>query len=111
MRCWPTSTRPAGGKTRSAARLLSSLRRFYRYLLREISTAGVALFPFLLPSSLDPNSSLTVWDASSSRLTLFIMLLATAIFMPIIIIYTSIVFRVLRGKVTLQQVADSDHNY
>ena len=76
-----------------------------------ISTAGVALFPFLLPSSLDPNSSLTVWDASSSRLTLFIMLLATAIFMPIIIIYTSIVFRVLRGKVTLQQVADSDHNY
>lgn len=76
-----------------------------------ICTAAAALFPFLLPSSLDPNSSLTVWDASSSRLTLFIMLLATVIFMPVIIVYTSIVFRVLRGKVTLQQVADSDHKY
>ena len=35
-----------------------------------IATAGVSLFPFLLPSSLDPNASLTVWDASSSQLTL-----------------------------------------
>lgn len=76
-----------------------------------IGTAGVALFPFLLPSSLDPNASLTIWDASSSRLTLFIMLLAVLIFMPLIIFYTSVVFRILRGKVTLQQIADSDHNY
>lgn len=35
-----------------------------------IATAGVALFPFLMPSSSDPNESLTVWDASSSQLTL-----------------------------------------
>ncbi len=32
-----------------------------------ISTAGLSLFPFLLPSSLDPKSSLTVWDTSSSH--------------------------------------------
>lgn len=44
-----------------------------------ISTAGVSLFPFLLPSSVMPNASLTVWDASSSHLTLFIMLIATVI--------------------------------
>jgi hypothetical protein len=37
-------------------------------------SAGFALFPFLLPSSLDPRSSLTVWDASSSRGTLLLML-------------------------------------
>ncbi len=37
---------------------------------RTIVSAGFALFPFLLPSSLDPHSSLTVWDASSSRSTL-----------------------------------------
>src|SRR5690606_10215412 len=41
-----------------------------------ISTAGLSLFPFLLPSSLDPHSSLTVWDASSSPMTLWIMLIA-----------------------------------
>lgn len=73
-----------------------------------IGTAGIALFPFLMPSSLDPNSSLTVWDASSSRLTLFTMLIATALFLPAIILYTSWVFRVLRGRVTLQQIADHD---
>ena len=39
-------------------------------LLGVIATAGLSSFPFLLPSSLDPNASLTVWDSSSSRSTL-----------------------------------------
>jgi cytochrome d ubiquinol oxidase subunit II len=69
-----------------------------------IATAGLALFPFLLPSSLDPRSSLTVWDASSSRLTLLIMLAATLIFLPVVLIYTSWVYHVLRGRVTLKHV-------
>lgn len=69
-----------------------------------VCTAGFAAFPFLLPSSVDPGSSLTVWDASSSRSTLFIMLIATLIFMPVILAYTSWVFRVLRGKVSLDQL-------
>jgi cytochrome bd ubiquinol oxidase subunit II len=65
-----------------------------------IATAGVSMFPFLMPSNLDPAASLTVWDGSSSRLTLFVMLLATLAFLPIVLIYTSIVFRALRGMVT-----------
>ena len=65
-----------------------------------IATAGLSVFPFLLPSSLNPDASLTVWDASSSRLTLFIMLVATAIFLPIVLAYTAWVYRVLRGRVT-----------
>lgn len=65
-----------------------------------ISTAGFALFPFLLPSSLDPKMGLTVWDASSSKLTLLIMLAATLIFLPVILAYTAWVYRVLRGPVT-----------
>ena len=65
-----------------------------------IGSMGVSLFPFLLPSSSAPGSSLTVWDASSSVLTLRIMLIATLIFLPIILAYTSWVYRVLRGPVT-----------
>jgi cytochrome d ubiquinol oxidase subunit II len=65
-----------------------------------IGSMGVSLFPFLLPSSSAPSSSLTVWDASSSVLTLRIMLIATLIFLPIILAYTSWVYRVLRGPVT-----------
>ncbi len=64
-----------------------------------ILTEGVTTFPFLLPSSTQAGSSLTLWDASSSHMTLFIMLLATAFFLPIVLLYTAWVFRVLRGKV------------
>jgi cytochrome d ubiquinol oxidase subunit II len=70
------------------------------------------MFPFILPSSLDPNSSLTVWDASSSHLTLFIMLVVSAIFLPIIFAYTAWVYKVLWGKVDEQTVNDkSGHAY
>jgi len=76
-----------------------------------IASAGFALFPFLLPSSLDPRSSLTVWDASSSRGTLWLMLLATAALLPIVILYTSWVYRVMRGRVTLDQVRKAHGGY
>lgn len=73
-----------------------------------VATAGVSMFPFMLPSSLDPRSSLTVWDSSSSQLTLAVMLIAAVIFVPIILAYTAFVYRVLRGRVTGQQI-DADH--
>ena len=63
-----------------------------------ISTVGLSMFPFILPSSIDPQSSLTVWNASSSHLTLFIMLIVTAIFLPLILIYTTWVYSVLWGR-------------
>lgn len=66
-----------------------------------IATAGLSTFPFLLPSSLDPNASLTVWDASSSRTTLLIMLFAVALFPPLVLAYTAFVYRVLRGRATM----------
>ena len=65
-----------------------------------IGTLGVSLFPFLLPSSSHPGSSLTVWDASSSHRTLGIMLIAVIIFLPIVLAYTGWVYRVMRGPVT-----------
>ncbi|APO98456.1 cytochrome d ubiquinol oxidase subunit II [Xanthomonas perforans] len=76
-----------------------------------VFTVGFALFPFLLPSSSAPSASLTVWDASSSRLTLWIMLLATAVFMPIVLAYTSWVYRVLKGKVTDDAVTANPNAY
>jgi len=76
-----------------------------------VATAGLSLFPFLLPSSIDPVSSLTLWDASSSQLTLFIMLLVTAFFLPIILLYTSWVFRVMRGPVSTQSLEQNPNAY
>ena len=68
-----------------------------------ISTAGVSMFPFLMPSDIMPQASLTVWDATSSQLTLFVMLLATLIFLPIVLAYTGFAFRVMRGVVTAKR--------
>ncbi|MDK4734671.1 cytochrome d ubiquinol oxidase subunit II [Rhizobium sp. CNPSo 3490] len=77
-----------------------------------ISTVGLSMFPFILPSSLDPRSSLTVWDASSSHMTLFIMLVVSVIFLPIIFAYTAWVYKVLWGKVDEKSVTDKNsHAY
>ena len=73
-------------------------------ILGIIATAGASLFPFMMPSNIAPGASLTVWDASSSPVTLFVMLLATLVFLPIILVYTAIVFRSLRGVVTAGQI-------
>jgi cytochrome d ubiquinol oxidase subunit II len=77
-----------------------------------IGTMGVSLFPFLLPSSSYPGSSLTVWDASSSQRTLGIMLIAVIVFLPIVLVYTSWVYHILRGPVTVEQIqSNPDGNY
>ena len=75
-----------------------------------ISTAGVSMFPFLMPSDIMPSASLTVWDATSSQLTLFVMLVATLIFLPIVLAYTGFVFRVLKGPVTAKQIEGNSAN-
>lgn len=74
-----------------------------------IATAGVSLFPFLLPSSLDPVSGLTLWDASSSLTTLEVMTAATVVFLPLILAYTGWVYHVLRGPVTEDDIARDPH--
>lgn len=76
-----------------------------------ILTVGLAIFPFLLPSSSAPGSSLTVWDASSSHLTLWIMLLATVVLLPIVLAYTAWVYRVLKGKVTADEMSQNPNAY
>ena len=76
-----------------------------------IFTFGFSTYPFLLPSSLMPEASLTIFDASASHFTLWIMLLISAVFLPIIIAYTSWVYSVMRGKVTTESVNDAPHSY
>ena len=78
-------------------------------LLGVIGTAGASMFPFVMPSSSMPAASLTVWDSVSSHMTLGIMFWCTLIFMPLIVLYTSWAYRVMRGKVTAAYVQEHDH--
>jgi cytochrome d ubiquinol oxidase subunit II len=74
-----------------------------------VLTAGLAMFPFVLPSSSDPASSLTIYDAVSSRRTLQIMFWVVVLFLPLVTLYTSWVYRVMRGTITETRVRESGH--
>ncbi len=76
-----------------------------------IGSVGAAMFPFMLPSSSVPAHSLTLWNASSSSLTLAWMLGFTVVFIPLVVWYTSWAFYVMRGKVSEEQVAADEHAY
>jgi cytochrome d ubiquinol oxidase subunit II len=76
-----------------------------------IATVGLSMFPFILPSTMDAHSSLTVWNASSSAHTLLLMLIATLIFLPVVLLYTAWVYRVLWGRVTGGDVATKPDFY
>lgn len=75
-----------------------------------ILTAGFSMFPFLLPSSRMPDVSLTVWDATSSHMTLSIMFWVALIFVPIVLLYTAWSFYSMRGRVSEQHVQDNSHS-
>lgn len=78
-------------------------------MLGIIGTAGAAMFPFVMPSSSMPSASLTVWDSVSSPMTLALMLGATVVFMPLVVVYTGWAYRVMRGKVTPEQIRANEH--
>jgi cytochrome bd ubiquinol oxidase subunit II len=90
-----------------AGREVSTLLFSGLAIIGVIASVGLTMFPFILPSSIDPQSSLAVWDASSSHQTLFVMLVSAVIFVPIILAYTAWVYKVLWGKVTEKEVTEA----
>ena len=80
-------------------------------VLGTIATVGLSMFPIILPSSIDAHSSLLVWTASSSQLTLFIMLCVTVVFLPIVLLYTTWVYKVLFGRVQVASLKTNPDLY
>ena len=75
-----------------------------------IMTAGIALFPFIMPSSLEPGMSLTMWDSTSSLRTLTVMTFAAIVFVPIILIYTSWCYYKMYGRITKEHIERNTHS-
>ncbi|WP_033751693.1 cytochrome d ubiquinol oxidase subunit II [Pantoea sp. NGS-ED-1003] len=75
-----------------------------------IMTAGIALFPFIMPSSIEPGMSLTMWDATSSQRTLTVMTFAAIIFVPIILAYTSWCYYKMFGRITKEHIERNTHS-
>ena len=74
-----------------------------------ILTAGFALFPFLMPSSINPDVSLTMWDAVSSKNTLTVMTVVAAIFVPTVLGYTIWCYYKMWGVITNKHIKDNTH--
>jgi len=79
-------------------------------LLGIIMTAGCSLFPFIIPSVLSPNYSLTIWDATSSYKTLSVMTIVAAIIVPIILCYTSWTYYKMFGRLNKQFIDNNSHS-
>lgn len=75
-----------------------------------IMTAGIALFPFVMPSSIEPGMSLTMWDSTSSQRTLTVMTFAAIIFVPIILAYTSWCYYKMYGRITKEHIERNTHS-
>ena len=65
-----------------------------------LATVGAAMFPMLVPAELySSENGLSIYNSSSSYLTLKSMLIITAIGMPLVLGYTTWVHRIFRGTV------------
>jgi len=78
-------------------------------ILGVIMTAGCSLFPFIMPSSLMPDHSLTIWDATSSYKTLNIMTIVAGFFVPIILLYSAWTYSKMFGRLDEKYIEDNNH--
>lgn len=72
-----------------------------------VFTAGLAMFPFVMPSSLVPSHSLTMWDATSSELTLNLMTGVAFVMVPIILAYTTWTYYKMFGRLDKKFIEDN----
>jgi cytochrome d ubiquinol oxidase subunit II len=75
-----------------------------------LMTFALSIFPFVMPSSINPSMSFTVWDAVSSEMTLNIMTMAAVIFLPIILLYTSWGYFKMFGRIGKEFIAKYKHS-
>lgn len=74
-----------------------------------ILTCGTAMFPFIMPSSIDPNVSLTMWDATSSLFTLQVMTVVAIIFVPLVLLYTIWCYVKMAGRIDKSFIEENKH--
>ena len=80
-------------------------------IMGTIASYGAGTFPFVIPSSVALNQSLTLYNASSSHYSLQVIFLTALIMLPTIILYTSWIYKKLWGEVTLKAVQENKHTF
>ncbi|MFZ7316867.1 cytochrome d ubiquinol oxidase subunit II [Avibacterium avium] len=75
-----------------------------------ILTCGVAMFPFVMPSSSHPDMSLLMWDSTSSQLTLTLMLGFALVFVVILLSYTIWSYIKMFGRLDSDFIEDNKNS-
>ncbi|MEU5203147.1 cytochrome d ubiquinol oxidase subunit II [Streptomyces pseudogriseolus] len=78
-------------------------------IVATVAMFFLTLFPNVMPSTLDPEWSLTVTNASSSPYTLKIMTWLAVIATPLVLLYQGWTYWVFRKRIGTQHIADSVH--
>lgn len=91
--------------------VLASFAASCATIVLVVVTGVTGLFPNLIPSSIDPAYSLTIFNSSSSHYTLKIMTVVALIFVPIVIAYKIWVYRLFRDKVTEGEIVGDEQAY
>ena len=79
-------------------------------ILSIVLTPLISMFPFIMPSSSHPTSSLTIWDCTSSQLTLEVMFFVTLLLLPLVLIYTGWAYRTMSGKLNAEYIRKNNHD-
>ena len=79
-------------------------------IIGAVITASGSLFPFIVPSSISLQDSLTIFNGSSSTYALTVMSWCAAFFVPVIFIYTAWCYKQLWGKLTTRFIQENDHS-
>lgn len=80
-------------------------------ILMVTFTGVIGLYPNLIPSSLDPAYSLTIFNSSSSIYTLRIMTVVALLFVPVVIAYQVWIYWIFRHRISGDEVAGNKEAY
>ena len=93
-------------------KLFLAKRKFFRaWFSSALAIVGatffgiIGLYPTMFPSSLNPEYNITAYNASSSPLTLKIMLIVVIIFIPVVIAYQVWAYNLFKGKITKEDLS------
>jgi len=79
------------------------------FIITLFFSVVIGLYPNLIPSSIDPKYSLTIFNSSSSTYTLKIMTIVVIIFVPIVLFYQAWTYKTFMYKITEKELKEEGY--
>lgn len=79
------------------------------FIITLVFSGVIGLYPNLIPSSIDPKFSFTIFNSSSSPYTLKIMTIVVALFVPVVLFYQAWTYRTFMYKITEKELKEEGY--